>query len=210
MGTIMTINLPKNGDTLPTPTKNQALLDALASRRSTKAAQIANDSGPSGEELDDIISLATRVPDHGKITPWRFVKISGDARQKLGTQMADIYKTKHNEMDENHYKFESQRFMRAHTILVLISSPVPSPKAPEFEQLLSAGAVGFALNLAAYGYGYAATWLTEWPAFDDAIKPLFNMTADEKIIGFFFIGTPKAAPIERERPDIAKIITEWK
>ena len=206
----MKITLPELNSVLPMPAPNKALVDALLNRRSTMVKDIDPNNGPSDEELLDILKVATRVPDHGKINPWRFVKFSGDARRKLGVKMADIYRAKHPEMDENHYEMESARFERAHTILLLISSPIPHPKAPEFEQLMSAGGLGFAINLAANAFGYAATWLTEWVAFDDDIKPLFNMTENEKIIGFFFIGKPKNPPTERERPNVSELLSEWK
>ena len=206
----MKITLPELNSVLSMPAPNKALVDALLNRRSTMVKDIDPNNGPSDEELLDILKVATRVPDHGKINPWRFVKFSGDARRKLGVKMADIYRAKHPEMDENHYEMESARFERAHTILLLISSPIPHPKAPEFEQLMSAGGLGFAINLAANAFGYAATWLTEWVAFDDDIKPLFNMTENEKIIGFFFIGKPKNAPTERERPNVSELLSEWK
>lgn len=206
----MKITLPELNSVLPMPAPNKALVDALLNRRSTMVKDIDPNNGPSDDELLDILKVATRVPDHGKINPWRFVKFSGDARRKLGVKMADIYRAKHPEMDENHYEMESARFERAHTILLLISSPIPHPKAPEFEQLMSAGGLGFAINLAANAFGYAATWLTEWVAFDDDIKPLFNMTENEKIIGFFFIGKPKNPPTERERPNVSELLSEWK
>jgi nitroreductase len=206
----MKVILPQLNSVLPMPMPNQELVDALLNRRSTMVKDIDAEIGPTGDELLDILKVASRVPDHGKINPWRFVKFSGDARRKIGIKMADIYKAKHPEMDDNHYATESARFERAHTILVLISSPIPHPKAPEFEQLMSAGGLGFAINLAANAFGYAATWLTEWAAFDDDIKPLFNMSENEKIIGFFFIGKPKTAPTERERPDVYELLTEWK
>lgn len=206
----MKINLPELNATLPMPAPNQALVDALLNRRSTMVKDIDPNNGPSDDELLDILKVASRVPDHGKINPWRFVKFSGEARRKLGVKMADIYKAKHPEMDENHYAMESARFERAHTILLLISSPIPHPKVPEFEQLMSAGGLGFAINLAANAFGYAATWLTEWVAFDDDIKPLFDMTESEKIIGFFFIGKPKNPPTERERPNVSELLSEWK
>ena len=205
----MKINIPTENEVLPIASPNQALIDALNARRSTKGLEIHNDIGPSDDELLEILKVATRVPDHGKIAPWRFITIKGTKRRELGIKMADIYKAKNPNMDANHYAMESARFERAHTILVLISSPILSPKVPEFEQLMSSGALGFSINLAAYGFGYAATWLTEWPAFDDDIKPLFNMNDKEKIIGFFFIGKPKNPPIERERPDVTKLITNW-
>lgn len=206
----MEIKLPQPNEILPIAAPNPALLEALSKRRSNKITEIDPEIGPTDAEMRDILMVASRVPDHNKLSPWRFVKFGGDVRRQMGIKMADIYRAKHPEIDENHYNSECARFERAHTIIVLISSPILNHKIPEFEQLMSAASVGFALNLAANAFGYSATWLTEWAAFDDDIRPLFDLSEPEKIIGFFFIGKPKNPPTERERPDISKLLTEIK
>lgn len=203
----MTINLPKNNDVLPNVEKNEELKKFLSLRRSTKIALLDANKGPSLDELKDIIALAARVPDHGKIAPWRFILVDGDKRLELGEKMADILKAKTPKMDDNHYKMEKERFLRGKNVAILISSPnIHHPKVPVWEQELSAGAIGYNLILSAWSFGYAATWLSEWPMFDDDVKALLELKEDERIAGFFYFGYPLESPIERERPQIESIV----
>lgn len=202
----MSLKLPKENDVLPSPCKNDALKEFLANRRSTKIADIDANIGPDNNVLHDILSLSVRVPDHGKIAPWRFIVIQNEARRKTGISLANLFKAKNPNMDAGHFELESNRFLRAHSIIILVSSPIPHPKAPVWEQELSAGALGYNLILSANAHGFAATWLSEWPMFDDDAKAFFELEQNERIAGIFYIGGVKAAPIERERPQLNKLI----
>ncbi len=205
----MKLSLPLEDDKLESPSPNQALVDFLSQRRSSKVITIDPASGPSDAELKDILSLAVRVPDHGKLAPWRFLIIAGDKRAELGTKLANLMKAKSNNMDAAHFEIESQRFLRGHTIVALISSPKESIKAPIWEQELSAGALGHNLILSCNGYGYSATWLSEWPMFDDDARQIFGLSAHERLAGFFYIGKTNISPIERGRPKIAELVQYW-
>ena len=202
--------LPIEGQALDMPATNEAMIITLLGRRSTKIADMDSLFGPNENETKQILQIATRVPDHGKISPWRFIVMTGQKRREIGLQLAQIYKDKNPEMDENHFNAEAAKFERGHTIIVMISSPREHPKAPIWEQELSAGALGFSLILTCHGFGYAATWLSEWPMFDKDAGFVFGLRENERIAGFFYIGRPKTAPIERERPNIDKITEYWK
>lgn len=207
----MTIKLPNENDILPIPSENGALKEVLRTRRSVKILDFDSEHGPNSEELHDILSLANRVPDHGKIAPWRFIILQNDARMDLGAKMADILKAKTPNMDENHYHMEKNRFMRSHSVVIMISSPhLHHPKVPVWEQELACGGLGYNITLAANSFGFVATWLSEWPMFDDDIKTLLNLGENERIAGFFYIGKTYKNPIERERKSVDSLIQVWK
>ncbi len=205
----MNLNLPIENQPLEAPKPNQELVDFLSKRRSSKIFDIDSNIGPSGTELLDILSIATRVPDHGKLAPWRFIIIEGEKRKELGDKLADLLKSKTPNMDAGHYEMQRQRFMYGHTIVALVSSPKESVKAPVFEQELSAGALGFNLILACNSFGYASTWLSDWPMFDEDARQIFGLAAHEKLAGFFYIGKAKSSPIERGRPNIDDLVQYW-
>lgn len=207
----MTIKLPIENDILPIPSNNEALKEVLSTRRSVKILDFDSSHGPSSDELRDILALANRVPDHGKIAPWRFIILQDDARKDLGAKIADILKAKTPNMDENHYEMEKHRFLRAHSVVIMISSPnIHHPKVPIWEQELACGALGYNILLASNSFGYVATWLSEWPMFDEEIKVLLNLQPNERIAGFFYIGKTNKNPIERERKSVDNLIQVWK
>lgn len=206
----MNLTLPLEDQTLETPKPNQALIDALCNRRSSKILEIDASVGPNDAELKDILSIAVRVPDHGKLAPWRFIVINGEARKKLGAELAQILKAQNPNMDNAHFKIESEKFLRGHTIVTLVSSPKESIKAPIWEQELSAGALGYNLILACNGFGYSATWLSEWPMFEPTAREVFNLSPNERIAGFFYIGRAKTPPTERGRPNVTELLEYWR
>jgi nitroreductase len=203
--------LPQENDILPKTVANPALLAVLCNRRSTKIADFNQNLGPEENELLDILSVAMRVPDHGKLHPWRFIILQGEARKKLGIQMADILKARNPNMDQSHYEQEANRFLRAHSIVFLISSPILNhPKVPVWEQELGTGGLGYNITLAANAFGYIATWLSEWPSYDDEINELMGLAKHERMAGIFYIGKTDIAPIERERKPINSLVNIWK
>jgi nitroreductase len=145
---------------------NLALRDYLLTRRSVGMAFLS-EPGPTPDELETLFTIATRVPDHGKITPWRLVVIEGDARARAGEELAEIIAARSPGIDEASLDIERQRFLPAPLTVIVISSPQEHPKVPPLEQLLSAGNVAFNLLHASFALGYAASWVTRWYAFDD-------------------------------------------
>lgn len=188
---------------------NTALRDYLLTRRSVGQAFLA-EPGPTGDDLKTLLTIATRVPDHGKLAPWRLVLISGDARAQAGEKLAEIAKLKRPELDDASLDAERRQFLPAPLVVGIISTAKPHVKIPEFEQLLSAGNVAFNLVHGAYALGYAATWITRWYTFDKDAAAMLGAKDGEQFVGFVHIGTPTATIEDRPRPDLSEIVTEWR
>ncbi|UJW86436.1 nitroreductase family protein [Devosia sp. SL43] len=187
---------------------NPALRDYLLTRRSVGIAFL-KEPGPNAAELEQILTIGTRVPDHGKITPWRLVVIDGDNRAKAGAALAEIAARNTPGLDEASLEIERQRFLPSPLTIGVISSPQPHPKVPEFEQLLSAGNVAFNLVHAAHALGFAASWVTRWYAFDQAAATMLGARGGERFVGFVHIGTPTVAVEDRPRPALSDIVSTW-
>jgi nitroreductase len=187
---------------------NAALRDYLLSRRSVGIAFL-KEPGPNAAELEQILTIGTRVPDHGKITPWRLVLIEGDARQQAGERLAEIAARNNPGLDAASLDIERQRFLPAPLTVGVISSPQAHPKVPEFEQLLSAGNVAFNLLHAAQALGFAASWVTRWYAFDAEAAAALGARPGERFVGFVHIGTPTAVIEDRPRPALSDIVSRW-
>lgn len=187
---------------------NEALLDLLATRRSVKADRL-QEPAPSGAELDRILTIAARVPDHKKLVPWRFMVFEGEARAAAGELFAEACRAEESEPSHVRIETERARFLRAPLVVAVISRIAKRPGAPEWEQILSAGAAAFSLCLAANALGYGTIWLTEWVAYSPLVRSGLGLAENERIVGFIHIGTPKEKSEERERPNLADIVTRW-
>jgi nitroreductase len=179
--------------------ESRETLELLARRRSTKLAHFG-EPGPSSEEIDAIIRIAVRVPDHGKLGPWRFVVIEGDARRRAGEAVARAIGA---DQDADPTRVEVARglFLRSPACVMVVSTAAPHPKIPEWEQQLSSGAVCFAMLLASHAVGYAGCWITEWPAYDARARSALGLADQERIAGFVHFGTALQQPTERVRAD---------
>ena len=182
-----------------------ALLDA---RRSVPAKQLG-EPAPDEATLMRMLESAVRVPDHGKLTPWRFLAIRGDARRALGDRLAARGLERDPGAGEAAVEKDRMRFSHAPLVLVVIVQLGPNAKIPEQERLLSAGCVCFALLQAAQALGFGAQWLTGWPAYDTEVKRWLGLGEHEHVAGFIHIGTPKLEAPERERPDPRGMFAEW-
>ena len=187
---------------------NPALRDYLLTRRSVGMAFLQA-PGPDAAELKQMLTIATRVPDHGKIAPWRLVVIEGENRAKAGAALAEIAARNKPELDEAGLEIERQQFLPAPLTIGVISSPKAHPKVPEFEQLLSAGNVAFNLVHAAYALGFAASWITRWYAFDAEAARMLGARDGERFVGFIHIGTPSTVIEDRPRPALDDIVSQW-
>jgi len=183
-------------------------LHALDARRSVPAKQLG-EPGPDPDTLSRMLTSAVRVPDHGKLVPYRFLRITGDARHSLGAFLAERAVQRDPQVSAAQLDKDRQRFSHAPLIITVIASPRPSPKVPEAEQLMTAGCVCFALLQAAQAFGFGAQWLTAWMAFDPAVHAHLGLAEGEQIAGFIHIGTPKTEAPERERPDPAALLQDW-
>lgn len=188
--------------------RNDALVDCLKTRRSVGMAFLG-DPAPTDAEIEEILTIGTRVPDHGKFAPWRLVLIQGDDRQAIGDRLAEIAKRKRPGIDEASLDMERRQFLPAPLTIGVIYSPKPNPKAPELEQLLSAGTVCFNLCNAAFALGYGASWVTRWFGFDPDAQAMLGARGGERFVGFVHIGTASATPDDRDRPALADVVSRW-
>jgi nitroreductase len=182
-------------------------IDLLLSRRSG-SAKIMTGPGPSADELQKILHAAARVPDHGKLFPWRFILFEGDARARFGDVLAECL-TANEPASEDRLAVERGRFLRAPLVVGVISRVQEGIKIPVWEQELSAGAVCQNMLIAATSLGYVANWLTEWPAFDPHVATKLGLQHGERVAGFIYIGKSPIALEERPRPDLAQITTRF-
>ena len=183
-------------------------LHVLDTRRSVPSKQLG-EPGPDHATLLRMLASAVRVPDHGKLVPFRFIRLQREARHALGDLLAA--RTLHLQPDAADAVVEKDRarFSHAPVIITVVARLTPGHKVPEQEQLLTAGSVCFALLQAAQALGFGAQWLTGWMAYDAAVAATLGLSADERIAGFIHIGTPKMEAPERERPDPALLLTDW-
>ncbi|MDR3470181.1 MAG: nitroreductase [Devosia sp.] len=187
---------------------NLQMRDYLLARRSVGQAFL-RDPGPSPAELEQILTIGTRVPDHGKLAPWRLILIDGEARARAGEKLAEIAARQHPDYDAAALDLERQRFLPAPVTIGVISTARHHPKIPELEQLLSAGNVAINLVHAAYALGFAANWTTRWYAFDPEAATMLGARYGEQFIGFVSIGTPTAVIEDRPRPPLSEIVSRW-
>lgn len=185
---------------------NAALKSYLETRRSIPAFQMT-EPGPSRAEIEEILTLASRVPDHGKLAPWRFIVYAGAVREEISLKLAEMAIARKPDMAEDMITVEKTRLTRAPVVIAVVSRAAPHVKIPEWEQVMSAGAVCFNTVIAANALGYASNWLTEWYAFDTDAYPLLGIAEEERVAGFIHIGSPKMHPGERPRPALADIVT---
>jgi nitroreductase len=183
-------------------------LDLLRSRRSVKPREMTA-PGPSSAELETILTIGARVPDHGKLAPWRFIVFEGDARTRASEMIAKIFAAKNPNAQAAEIDKEKRRLTDAPLVIGIVSSAKPHPKVPAWEQELSAGASAMNIVTAATALGYGACWLTGWFAFDRDVLDALGLKADEKLAGFVHIGTAMKPTEDRPRPVLSEIVTRF-
>ncbi|MCC6775234.1 MAG: nitroreductase [Hyphomicrobiales bacterium] len=183
-------------------------LELLKTRRSMKPVELVG-PGPSASEVDTLLTIASRVPDHGKLTPWRFILFEGDARLKAGDAIVAGFRAKYPDATADQAEAERNRLARAPLVVAVVSRAGPHVKIPEWEQVLSAGAAAMSLVIAAHALGYAATWITEWYAYDRGVLTALGLAENERVAGFVHIGRPSKPPEDRPRPALATILTRF-
>lgn len=182
-------------------------LSLLSTRRSGKPrAMVA--PGPDADQLKTILSIGMRVPDHGKLAPWRFVIVPQERRDALAALLADAYARTRPEAGRLELEANAQFAQQAPTLVVVLSRPVQNSKVPVWEQELSAGAACMNILNAAHALGFVGGWLTTWAAFDDGVRDAFG-GPDERIAGFLFLGTAGEELSERPRPDYDAVVSTW-
>lgn len=180
----------------------------LASRCSTPS-RLLGDPGPSDAQIIQLLGLAVRVPDHGKLEPWRYVLVRADARHRLGEALRKRHMEIAPDTPEATLEKDRLRFSSAPVAIVVVARVLAEHKIPEQEQVLSAGLSAFNLLLGAEALGFGAQWLTGWAAYDRGIADLLGLADDERIVAFVHIGTRQSDMPERPRPDPASRLSEW-
>jgi nitroreductase len=183
-------------------------IDLLKIRRSVKPREMSA-PGPSPAELETILTIGARVPDHGKLTPWRFIVFEGDARVRAGEVIARVFAQKNPNAASDEIDVEKRRLTDAPLVIGVVSFTRPHPKVPPWEQELSAGASAMNIVTAATALGYGACWLTGWFAFDREVLDGLGLKADEKLAGFIHIGTQTKPSEDRPRPALSDIVTRF-
>jgi nitroreductase len=184
-----------------------SILSLLETRRSGKPRELVA-PGPTAEEMERILTIAARIPDHGKLHPWRFVTVAEDQRDRLAILFREAL-AKEDECAPPAKHVKADEFAHhAGQLVVLISAPINDHKIPLWEQELSAGAAGMNLLMAAHALGYVAGWVTGWYAYSEHVRQAFCGPA-ERIAGFIFIGHPARELEERARPELAEVWSAW-
>ena len=183
-------------------------LELLKLRRSVKPREMSG-PGPSPAELETILTIGARVPDHGKLTPWRFIVFEGDARARAGEIIAKVFARRNPGALTADIDIERCRLTEAPLVIGVVSFTKPHPKVPPWEQELSAGASAMNIVTAATALGYGANWLTGWFAFDRDVLDGLGLKADEKLVGFIHIGTVTKPNEDRPRPVLSDIVTRF-
>ncbi|MFM8498700.1 MAG: nitroreductase [Chakrabartia sp.] len=182
-------------------------ISLLLSRRSSKPRNMIA-PGPDAAQLETILTAASRVPDHGKLAPWRFVTVAADQRDALADLLVSAYQAEKPEAGKLELDAMVQFAHQAPSLVVVLSSPVAGSKIPLWEQELSTGAACMQLLNAAHALGFVGGWLTGWPTYSARVRDAFG-TGNERIAGFVFLGSPSKALEERLRPNLSDVVRAW-
>jgi nitroreductase len=193
---------PEFGTALPV-TSAPEVLRFLALRRSTSAVTLI-EPAPAPEELDALLRLAARAPDHGKLAPWRFVVLDGSAKAAFADRLEAVARARNDTVQA-----AKLAKLRTPPLAVVVVSRIKPAAIPEWEQILSAGAVCTNLLNAVLAAGYGGNWITDWYSYDPDALAILGLAAGERVAGFMMIGTAGEPPLERERPDVAGLVSRW-
>lgn len=188
---------------------NVNVIEFLEQRRSVRPWMFTKE-GPSSEELSRIMKTAMRVPDHKKLAPWRYIVFAGSARTQMGDVMARACLEEDEDPSPERLNTERNRFLRAPVVVGVVSTIFEKPGVPSWEQILSAGACGMNLCLAANALGFGTAWVTEWVAYSPTVREALNLGDHERVAGFIYIGRPTCRQDDRDRPSLEEKVSYWK
>ena len=187
---------------------NQAVIDFLSQRRSAPI-DLLREPGPSQAEIDTLVRIASRVPDHGRMAPWRFILYRGDVRHEIGRKLAELAVKVEGPLPEARLEKERTRFSRAPLVVGVVSVARDNAKIPQWEMFLSGGAAAMSLLIAASALGYGANWITNWYSELEEGRAILGLEKAERVIGFVHIGTFTGDILERPRPDPATLVSDY-
>lgn len=184
------------------------VIDFMLARKSAPIHELS-EPGPTDADIATILKVATRVPDHGRLAPWRYILYRGEARHRVGEMLAARAAEREGELTEGRINQEKTRFSRAPLVIGVVHTPLDHPKIPKWEMLLSGAASAMNLVIAANALGFGTNWITNWYAEDEEGRRLLGLAPHERVIGFVHIGTRRGEAIERPRPDPAGLVSEY-
>lgn len=187
---------------------SNAILDLLANRASAPINEL-KEPGPDDRQIATLMQLATRVPDHGRLTPWRFILYRGDIRHVIGEKLAAIAEAREGPLSDARREQERTRFSRAPLVIGVVCTPKPSPKIPEWEMFLSAGAAAMTLVIAANAMGFHTNWISNWYSEVPEALEMLGVGPNERIVGFVHMGTFRGEIVPRPRPDPAAHYSDY-
>jgi nitroreductase len=187
---------------------NSAIVEFLGTRISPPIPDL-KEPAPGDAEIAEMIRIATRVPDHGRLAPWRFIIYRGDARKRVGELLVEVAEKREGPLPEGRRQQELTRFSRAPLVIGVVSSPKDHPKIPQWEMFLSGGAAAMNLVHAAGAFGYGANWITNWYSDTEEGRRILGLAPQERVIGFVHIGTYAGSAPDRPRPDATTLISEY-
>ena len=182
---------------------------AFLLNRASAPIQDLRGPGPGEEDIATMLKVAARVPDHGRLAPWRFILYRGEARHRVGEQLAALAEKREGALTEGRRQQELTRFSRAPLVVGVVSSPKENPKIPQWEMFLSGGAAAMNLLIAANALGYGANWITNWYSETEEGRAILGLAPHERVVGFVHIGSYEGAGQERSRPDVSKLYADY-
>ena len=188
----------------PLPLRPHPEVLAFLARRRSASALTLGSPGPTAQQLEALLQIAARAPDHGKLSPWRFVTLEGEAKAGFAAALDRLASGRGDTVAA-----AKLAKLKAPPLCVAVIASPREGQIPQWEQLLSAGAVCTNLTYAALAMGYGANWITDWYAYDPEATSILGLAPQEKVAGYILIGTPREPPLERERPDVAKLTSPW-
>lgn len=187
---------------------NQPVLDFLSKRKSVPISDL-REPGPTDEEIRTMLRIASRVPDHGRLEPWRFILYRGEECVRIGEMIADLAEKLNGPLSDVARQKELERFSRAPLVIGVVHRPQPHPKIPNWEKFLSGGAAAMNLVLAANALGYGTNWITNWYSDEPEGRAILDLAPEERVIGFVHIGSYDVKVPDRDRPDLDKIVSDY-
>lgn len=185
-----------------------SIIDFMLARNSPPIQDLKG-PGPSDDEIALMLKVATHVPDHGRLEPWRFILYRGEVRHRIGEALAELVDTVEGPQPEGRKQKERERFSRAPLVIGVVSSPKPNLKIPEWEMFLSGGAAAMSLLLAANALGYGANWISNWYSEVEEGRRLLGVAPHERVVGFVHIGNYAGPATARPRPDVSKLYSDY-